>query len=65
MGKSNGATSQVNRGRDVIPKCDCKVKMYIVHRGKSNVREVTSLVLEHNHEVLSPTKMNLMIKKDM
>lgn len=40
-------------------KSNYNVRMYIIHREKINLLEVTCLELEYNHEVVSPTKMNL------
>ena len=47
------------RRRDVLPRSGCKVRMYVVNKKKSTHWEITSLELEHNHEVVTPSKMSL------
>lgn len=40
-------------------KSNYNVRMYIIHREKINLLEVTCLELEYNHEAVSLTQMNL------
>ncbi|XP_063936929.1 protein FAR1-RELATED SEQUENCE 5-like [Daucus carota subsp. sativus] len=47
------------RRRDVLPRSGCKVRMYVVNKKKTSHWEITSLELEHNHEVVTPSKMSL------
>ena len=47
------------RRRDVLPRSGCKVRMFVVNKKKSSHWEITSLELEHNHEVVTPSKMTL------
>ncbi|XP_074322918.1 protein FAR1-RELATED SEQUENCE 5-like [Apium graveolens] len=59
-GKSVVAKSSQNkRRREVLPKSECKVRMYVNYQKKKLHWEVTSLELVHNHGLVSPSKMNL------
>ncbi|XP_074336683.1 protein FAR1-RELATED SEQUENCE 5-like [Apium graveolens] len=59
-GKSVVAESSQNkRRREVLPKSECKVRMYVNYQKKKRHWEVTSLELVHNHGLVSPSKMNL------
>ena len=44
------------RCRDKIPRSDCKIRMSVI---KKNNWELTTLEFEHNHEVVTPSKINL------
>ncbi|XP_074356872.1 protein FAR1-RELATED SEQUENCE 5-like [Apium graveolens] len=52
-------SSQNKRRREVLPKSECKVRMYVNYQKKKCHWEVTSLDLVHNHGLVSPCKMNL------
>ncbi|XP_074374267.1 protein FAR1-RELATED SEQUENCE 5-like [Apium graveolens] len=52
-------SSQNKRRREVLPKSECKVRMYVNYQKKKRHWEVTSLELVHNHGLVSPSKMNL------
>ncbi|XP_074374225.1 protein FAR1-RELATED SEQUENCE 5-like [Apium graveolens] len=52
-------SSQNKRRREVLPKSECKVRMYVNYQKKKCHWEVTSLELVHNHGLVSPSKMNL------
>ncbi|KAL8145675.1 hypothetical protein AgCh_003716 [Apium graveolens] len=52
-------SSQNKRRREVLPKSECKVMMYINYQKKKRLWEVTSLELVHNHCLISPSKMSL------
>ncbi|XP_074358149.1 protein FAR1-RELATED SEQUENCE 5-like [Apium graveolens] len=52
-------SSQNKRRREVLPKSECKVRMYVNYQKKKHHWEVTSLELVHNHGLVSPSKMNL------
>ncbi|XP_074364267.1 protein FAR1-RELATED SEQUENCE 5-like [Apium graveolens] len=59
-GKSVVAESSQNKWhREVLPKSECKVRMYVNYQKKKRHWEVTSLELVHNHGLVSPSKMNL------
>ncbi|XP_074327882.1 protein FAR1-RELATED SEQUENCE 5-like [Apium graveolens] len=59
-GKSIVAESSQNkRRREVLPKSECKVRMYVNYQKKKCHWEVTSLELVHDHGLVSPSKMNL------
>ncbi|XP_074336367.1 protein FAR1-RELATED SEQUENCE 5-like [Apium graveolens] len=59
-GKSVVAESSQNKRRkEVLPKSECKVRMYVNYQKKKRHWEVTSLELVHNHGLVSPSKMNL------
>ncbi|XP_074358939.1 protein FAR1-RELATED SEQUENCE 5-like [Apium graveolens] len=59
-GKSVIAESSQNKlRREVLPKSECKVRMYVNYQKKKRLWEVTSLELAHNHGLVSPSKMNL------
>lgn len=47
------------RRRDVLPRSGCKVRMYLVNKKKTSHWEITGLELEHNHQVVTPSKMSL------
>ena len=52
-------SSKGKRRRDIIPRSGCRVCMYIVKKRKTSYWEITTLELEHNHELVTPTKMQL------
>ncbi|XP_074376745.1 protein FAR1-RELATED SEQUENCE 5-like [Apium graveolens] len=52
-----------NRRRDKLPRRGCKFRIYVINRRNTRHWEITSLELNHNHEVVSPSKMNL-IKRE-
>ncbi|XP_074327251.1 protein FAR1-RELATED SEQUENCE 5-like [Apium graveolens] len=59
-GKSVVAESSQNKWRrEVLPKSECKVRMYVNYQKKKRHWEVTSLELVHNHGLVSLSKMNL------
>ncbi|KAL8109782.1 hypothetical protein AgCh_025756 [Apium graveolens] len=51
------------RRRDKLPRSGCKFRIYVINRRNTRHWEITSLELNHNHDVVSPSKMNL-IKKE-
>ncbi|XP_074337282.1 protein FAR1-RELATED SEQUENCE 5-like [Apium graveolens] len=52
-------SNQNKRRREVLPKSECKVRMYVNYQKKKCHWEVISLELVHNHGLVSPSKMNL------
>ena len=52
-------SSKGKRRRDIIPRSGCRVCMYVVKKRKTSYWEITTLELEHNHELVTPTKMQL------
>ncbi|KAK1385381.1 hypothetical protein POM88_023116 [Heracleum sosnowskyi] len=57
VGESSNPTK---RRREILPKSDCKVRMYVNYRKKVSLWEITTLELNHNHGVVTPSKMNLL-----
>ncbi|XP_074328313.1 protein FAR1-RELATED SEQUENCE 5-like [Apium graveolens] len=51
------------RRRDKLPRSGCKFRIYVINRRNTRHWEITSLELNHNHDVVSPSKMNL-IKRE-
>ncbi|XP_074327058.1 protein FAR1-RELATED SEQUENCE 5-like [Apium graveolens] len=51
------------RRRDKLPRSGCKFRIYVINRRNTKHWERTSLELNHNHNVVSPSKMNL-IKRE-
>ncbi|XP_074336721.1 protein FAR1-RELATED SEQUENCE 5-like [Apium graveolens] len=51
------------RHRDKLPRSGCKFRIYVINRRDTRHWEITSLELNHNHDVVSPSKMNL-IKRE-
>ena len=52
-------TSKGTRRRDKLPRSGCKVRMFVVKKKKKDYWELTTLELEHNHDLVSPSKMSL------
>ena len=51
--------SMGTRRRDKLPRSGCKVRMYVIKGKKTDYWELTTLELQHNHDVVSPSKMCL------
>ncbi|KAL8126913.1 hypothetical protein AgCh_014003 [Apium graveolens] len=51
------------RRRDKLPRSGCKFRIYVINRRNTRHWEITSLELNHNHDIVSPSKMNL-IKRE-
>ncbi|KAL8155314.1 hypothetical protein AgCh_000625 [Apium graveolens] len=51
------------RRRDKPPRSGCKFRIYVINRRNTRHWEITSLELNHNHDIVWPSKMNL-IKRD-
>nr|XP_017250780.1 PREDICTED: protein FAR1-RELATED SEQUENCE 5-like [Daucus carota subsp. sativus] len=52
-------SSKGTRRRDKLPRSGCKVRMFVVKKKKKDYWELTTLELEHNHDLVSPSKMSL------
>ncbi|KAL8117589.1 hypothetical protein AgCh_015463 [Apium graveolens] len=51
------------RRRDKLPRSGCKFRIYVINRRNTRYWEITSLELNHNHDVVLPSKINL-IKRE-
>ncbi|XP_074346426.1 protein FAR1-RELATED SEQUENCE 5-like [Apium graveolens] len=51
------------RRRDKLPRSGCKFRIYVINRRNTRHWEIKSLELNHNHNVVSPSKINL-IKRE-
>ncbi|WOG87868.1 hypothetical protein DCAR_0207100 [Daucus carota subsp. sativus] len=52
-------SSKGTRRRDKLPRSGCKVRMFVVKKKKKDYWELTTVELEHNHDLVSPSKMTL------
>lgn len=48
------------RTRDKFGRTNCEARMYVVHRVKSNKWEITVVELEHDHSMVSQSKVQFM-----
>ncbi|XP_074342875.1 protein FAR1-RELATED SEQUENCE 5-like [Apium graveolens] len=55
---SVGSAKKKMRG-DKLPRSGCKFRIYVINRRNTRHWEITSLELNHNHEVVSSSKMSL------
>ncbi|XP_063939892.1 protein FAR1-RELATED SEQUENCE 5-like [Daucus carota subsp. sativus] len=51
---------KVRRVRDILGRTDCEARMYVVHRMKLDVWEITLVDLVHNHAMITPDKVQFM-----
>lgn len=41
-----------------LPRIGCKVRTYVVKKRKKDYSDLTTLEVQHNHEVVSPSKLS-------
>ena len=51
---------KVRRVRDILGRTDCEARMYVVHRMKLDVWEITLVDLVNNHAMITPDKVQFM-----